>query len=179
MSGIDNSNNAATEQIVDLSNKINKTECYARNESINFPMTNLFIGDSRIGCKSDADEQLIIHIAFQEFVKVHSIKFIEYNRGSEPESNPTIVKIFANRNNLGFEDVDDVDATTELELTVDDLRESAEPLLLKFVNYQRVKSLTIFIEDNAGGEVTALGGLKIYGKPVATTNMADFKKQEG
>lgn len=110
---------------------------------------------------------------------MHSIKFIEYNRGSEPESNPTTVKIFANRNNLGFEDVDDVDATTELELTSDDLRESSEPLLLKFVSYQRVKSLTIFIEDNAGGDVSALGGLKIYGKPVATTNMADFKKQEG
>jgi hypothetical protein len=66
-----------------------------------------------------------------------------------------------------------------LELSVDDLRESADPILLKFVNYQRVKSLTIFIEDNAGGDVSALGGLKIFGKPVATTNMADFKKQEG
>jgi hypothetical protein len=59
------------------------------------------------------------------------------------------------------------------------LRESAEPILLKFVNYQRVKSLTIFIQDNAGGDVSALGGLKIFGKPVTTTNMADFKKQEG
>ena len=28
------------------------------------------IGDSRIGCKSDADEQLIIHFEFTEFVKV-------------------------------------------------------------------------------------------------------------
>jgi hypothetical protein len=25
--------------------------------------------------------------------------------------------------------------------------------------------------------VTALGGLKIYGRPVANTNMKDFKKQ--
>lgn len=72
-----------------------------------------------------------------------------------------------------------MDPTTELELSVDDLRESADPILLKFVNYQRIKSLTIFIEDNAGGDVSALGGLKIFGKPVATTNMADFKKQEG
>jgi hypothetical protein len=89
------------------------------------------------------------------------------------------VKIYANRNNLGFEDIDDVDPTTELELSNEDLRESADPITLKFVNYQRVKSLTIFIEDNAGGDVSALGALKIFGKPVATTNMADFKKQEG
>jgi hypothetical protein len=52
--------------------KIDKSECYARNESAQFPMTNLFIGDSTLGCKSDADEQLIIHVAFTEFVKVRT-----------------------------------------------------------------------------------------------------------
>ena len=50
--------------------KFEKSECFARNEAPGFPMTNLFIGDSRLGCKSDADEQLILHISFQEFVKV-------------------------------------------------------------------------------------------------------------
>jgi hypothetical protein len=45
------------------------------------------------------------------------------------------------------------------------------------VKFQRVKSLTFFIEDNAGGDVTALGGLEIMGQTVATTNMNDFKKQ--
>jgi len=91
-----------TNKMVDLSDKLEKSGCYARNESSNFPMTNLFIGDSRLGCKSDADEQLIIHVAFQEFVKVHSIKFTEFNSGSEPENHPTRVLLFVNRNNLGF-----------------------------------------------------------------------------
>jgi hypothetical protein len=57
-------------KIVSLNGKIMKTGCYARNESSGFPMSNLFIGDSRLGCKSDADEQLILHIEFDEFVKV-------------------------------------------------------------------------------------------------------------
>ena len=57
-------------KMVDLSPKIDKSNCYARNESSQFPMSNLFIGDTRLGCKSDADEQLIIHVAFNEFVKV-------------------------------------------------------------------------------------------------------------
>ena len=57
-------------KLVDLSDKIDKSACYARNEASGFPMSNLFIGDSRLGCKSDADEQLILHIAFQEFVRV-------------------------------------------------------------------------------------------------------------
>ena len=82
-----------------------------------------------------------------------------------------------NRNNLGFEDIDDVDPTTTLELTAEDLKENADEILLKFVQYQRVNSITMFVEDNNGGDITALGGLKFYGKSVATTNMADFKKQ--
>ena len=87
------------------------------------------------------------------------------------------VLLFVNRVNLGFEDVDDVDPTTVIELTAEDLKEDADSILLKFVNYQRVKSITLFIEDNNGGDVSALGGLKFFGKNVATTNMADFKKQ--
>lgn len=162
---------------VDLSAKFDKTECYARNESSQFPMENLFIGDTRLGCKSDADEQLILHFSFQEFVKVYSIKLTEFNRGSDPDSNPVTVKVFVNRCNLGFEDVDDVEPTQILELTEADLKENADPILLKFVKFQRVKSITLFIEDNAGGDVSALGGLKLMGRTVATTNMKDFKKQ--
>jgi hypothetical protein len=58
---------------VDLRDLIETKDCYARNEAAGFPMSNLFIGDSRLGCKSDADEQLILHIAFREFVKVRKL----------------------------------------------------------------------------------------------------------
>jgi len=87
------------------------------------------------------------------------------------------VLLFVNRVNLGFEDIEDVDPTTAIELTAEDLKEDADGILLKFVNYQRVKSITLFIEDNNGGDVSALGGLKFFGKTIASTNMADFKKQ--
>ena len=60
-------------KMLDLGIKICAAECYARNESKSFPMSNLFIGDSRLGCKSDADEQIILHVAFDEFVKVGSL----------------------------------------------------------------------------------------------------------
>jgi hypothetical protein len=139
-------------------------------------MTNLFIGDTRLGCKSDADEQLILHIAFQEFVKIKTIKFTAFNNGENPEENPTSVKLYVNRNNLGFEDIEDVEPTQEFTLTDEDLRESSDPLPTKFVKFQRVKSLTIFIDDNQGGDVSALGMIKMMGRTVATTNMSDFKK---
>eukprot|EP00980_Cylindrotheca_fusiformis_P005901 scaffold1242_cov123-Cylindrotheca_fusiformis.AAC.10 len=163
-------------RLVDLSAKIDNSECFARNEAAGYPMKNLFIGDSRLGCKSDADEQLILHIAFQEFVKVKTIKFTAFNDGRDPELNPTTVKLFVNRNNLGFEDIDDVDPTQILELTADDLREGSDPIATKYVKFQRVKSITFYIEENNGGEVSALGSLKIMGRPVASTNMNEFKK---
>jgi len=59
-------------------------------------------------------------------------------------------------------------------LTAEDMKKG--PIQLKYVKYQRVKSLTLFIEDNQGGEITALGGLKLTGRPVTSTNMAEFKK---
>ena len=74
---------------IDLSDKLEKSECYARNEDTRFPWANLLMGDTRLGCKSDADEQLILHFEFSEFVKVHSIKLTEFNNGTDPEENPT------------------------------------------------------------------------------------------
>jgi hypothetical protein len=56
--------------LLDLSTILDKSACYARNENAGFPWGNLFIGDSRLGMRSDADEQLIIHLSFQEFVRV-------------------------------------------------------------------------------------------------------------
>lgn len=164
-------------KLIDLSEKLDKTSCYARNENAAYPWTNLFIGDSRLGMQSDADEQLIIHLSFQEFVKVKSIKFTEWNRGSNPDMNPVTVHIHVNRNNLGFEDIEDVDPAQTITLTTDNLQEISDAIDLYFVKFQRVKSLTFFIEDNAGADVTGIGGLQIMGSTIATTNMNDFKKQ--
>ena len=79
---------------------------------------------------------------------------------------------------MGFEDIEDVDPTQTLELTSDDLKENADNQLLQYRKYQRVKSLTLFVEDNNGGEISSLGGLKFFGLPVTTTNMNDFKSQQ-
>jgi hypothetical protein len=111
-------------------------------------------------------------------MQIRSIKLTEFNNGLDPESNPSKIHLFVNRENLGFEDCEDVDPTQTLHLTSEDLKESAAPIQLKFVKYQRVKSLTLFIEDNQGGEVTALGSLKIFGRPIMSMNMNDFKRSQ-
>jgi hypothetical protein len=113
----------------------------------------------------------------QHTQQVHSIKFTEFNNGIDPELNPTKIHLYVNRENLGFEDCEDVDPTQTIHLSAAEVKEDAEPISLKYVKFQRVHSITIFIEDNAGGDVTALGGIKIFGRGVANTNMKEFKKQ--
>ena len=108
--------------------------------------------------------------------QIKSIKFTEFNQGIDPEMNPTAIRLFVNRGNIGFEDVEDIDPTQVITLTDEDLKESADPIMLKYVKFQRVKTLTIFIEDNNGGDVSALGAMKLMGRTVATTNMSEFKK---
>ena len=103
------------------------------------------------------------------------IELTEFNNGINPELNPSKIHIYVNRENLGFEDCDDVDPTQTLHLTAVDMK---KPIQLKYVKYQRVHSLTLFIEDNQGGDVTALGGIKLFGFSVSSTNMAEFKKQQ-
>lgn len=164
-------------KLIDLSETLDKSACYARNENAAYSWGNLFIGDSRLGLQSDADEQLIIHLEFREFVKVKSVKFTEWNRGADPDMNPVTVHIHVNRNNLGFEDIEDVDPAQTITLTSGDLQEISDAIDLYYVKFQRVKSLTFFIEDNAGGDVTGIGGLRLMGSTIATTNMNDFKKQ--
>ena len=61
------------EDLINLGDKLDKSACYARNENSSYPWTNLFIGDSRLGMQSDADEQLIIHLTFQEFMRVRNV----------------------------------------------------------------------------------------------------------
>jgi len=91
--------------------------------------------------------------------------------------NPVTVHIHVNRNNLGFEDIEDVDPAQSITLKSGDLNEISDAIDLYYVKFQRVKSLTFFIEDNGGADVTGIGGLQIMGKTTATTNMNDFKKQ--
>jgi len=111
-------------------------------------------------------------LGFSQAVKLHSIKF------HAPLSHaPRRVKLFTNHSTLGFDDATSIPAVQELELTEEDYKENAVTGL-RFVKFQNVTTLSIFIEDNLGEEeVSKLQRLTLIGIPVLTTNMDNFQRK--
>jgi len=127
---------------------------------------------------SDADEQLLLNICFNQAVRVRSIVLISKDATRAPEN----IKLFINRPSLGFEDVENAsepDAAQVLKLTSEDV-EKGTPIILRFVRFQSVNSLHIFIQSNHGGEdESRLDVLDVLGVPVeATKDLSGLKKQE-
>lgn len=126
--------------------------------------------DNGLYLESDADEQLLLYIPFNQVVKLHSLII----RGP-PEEGPRTLKLFANRPNMGFSNVTDFPPNDTVIASLENLE--GKPIPLKYVKFQSVRSLTLFVEDNqGGGEVTQLQKLAIVGSTVETTNMKDLKK---
>ena len=79
---------------------------------------------------------------------------------------------------MAFDETDSIEATQVLALTPDDFSPSkATPL--RFVKFQNVYSLTLFVEDNQdNSDVTALKSLTFVGSPIAVTGDIKQLKQE-
>jgi PITH domain len=54
------------------------------------------------------------------------------------------------------------------------------PVNLRFVKFQNVQNMQLFIKNNQGGtETTQIDHLSILGSPISTTNMGEFKRVAG
>ena len=124
--------------------------------------------------ESDADEQLLLNLSFSTTVKIHSFSL---NAPDGDPRAPKQVKFFANKTSMNFDDAESGAAEQELELTAEQLGRRIE---LRFVKFQNVNQLSIFIGSNQGDEEsTVLSGIKLWGAPLATTNMSKFKRVVG
>ncbi|PHU09995.1 PITH domain-containing protein [Capsicum chinense] len=135
--------------------------------------------DEGLNLVSDADEQLLIYIPFNQVIKLHSIVI----KGPEEEG-PKTVKLFSNKEHMGFSNVNDYPPSDTVVLSEDNLKIlvdllQGKPVILKYVKFQNVRSVTIFIEDNQlDGETTKVEKIVLYGTTVETTDMKGLKKIE-
>ncbi|KAF8388106.1 hypothetical protein HHK36_026772 [Tetracentron sinense] len=146
---------------VDLLDFIDWTgvECLNQNtsHSISNALKQGYREDEGLNLESDADEQLLIYIPFMQVIKLHSIAI----KGPEEEG-PKTVKLFANKEHMGFSNVNDFPPSDSIVLSPDNVK--GKPEILKYVKFQNVRSLTIFIEDNQSGtDITKVQKIVLYG----------------
>ncbi|XP_062057702.1 thioredoxin-like protein 1 isoform X5 [Lepus europaeus] len=157
---------------MDLMPFINKAGCECLNESDEHGFDNCLRKDLTF-LESDCDEQLLITVAFNQPVKLYSMKF----QGPDNGQGPKYVKIFINLpRSMDFEEAERSEPTQALELTEDDIKEDGI-VPLRYVKFQNVNSVTIFVQSNQGEEeTTRISYFTFIGTPVQATNMNDFKR---
>ncbi|KAF9458276.1 PITH domain-containing protein [Collybia nuda] len=126
---------------------------------------------------SDADEQLLLNIPFNQTVRVRSIVI----RSANEEQAPRELKILANRPNVGFADVEDAEepaVAQVLTISESNTRDGA-PIGLRYVRFQAVNTLHIFVATNGGADETRIDAIDIFGIPAETTkDLSGLRKQE-
>lgn len=159
--------------LMDLGTFVMKNMCECLNEADDHTLEHaLSSGGGYLA--SDVDEQLIINLAFNQGVKIHSLKL-----KAPAKHGPKKIKLFINQPvTLDFDSATGTAAVQELEVSPKDL--DGNMINLRFVKFQNVTTLTFFIVDNqSGDEKTIIEELKVIGAPIATTKMDDFKRIAG
>lgn len=161
---------------VELNSFITKAGCECSNESDDHPLAHCLDSNESTYLESDCDEQLIISIGFSQPIKLHSIKI-----RAPAEYGPKTLKIFQNQPmTLDFDKAENSEPVQQVELKAENLTNDAEPVQLKYVKYQNVNSLTIFVKDNqTGKDTTRINQITFIGSPLVATNMNEFKRIGG
>eukprot|EP00949_MAST-11_sp_MAST-11-sp1_P004991 g4991.t1 len=111
--------------------------------------------------ESDADEQLLLHIPFNEAVSIKSFCFVGHEGGKAPRN----IKIWANRqaHDLDFESAEE--STPDQELT--QLHQDYEANCYYYAKrgkFNTVSSITLFISHNYGAETTRINFIGLKGE---------------
>lgn len=126
--------------------------------------------DDAVYVESDVDAELLITLPFTEPVRIHSLSF----RGPRDQG-PRQVKLFVNNENMGFDEAESAAGVQTLELSGEQLDGRLVPL--RFVKFQRVQSLTLFIDENMDdADTTVVSCIRVYGEPLLSTKMDGLKK---
>lgn len=144
------------------------------------------VGGKKDWIESDTDEQLMLYIPFQASLKLHSLHITSIIPSStdddddETPMRPKTLKLYANRSHiLGFDEADDVPATQEVEIKPADWdsKTGTAKVELRFVKFQNISSLVIFVVDGDGeSEKTRIDRVRLIGETGEKRAMGKLEK---
>lgn len=136
--------------------------------------------------ESDTDPQLMLFMPFQSTLKVHTLHITSLPPteadadDDEVPMRPRTVQLYTNRaHNLGFEEAEDIQTTQSFELKASDWDAETDTakLELRFVKFQNVTSLVVFVVDGDGdGERTRIDRIRIIGESGEKRDMGKLEK---
>ena len=134
--------------------------------------------------ESDTDEQLMLYIPFTATLKVHTLHITSLppkaEDGDEVPMRPKTIQVYSNRAHvLGFDEAEDVPATQSITLRPQDWDEKSgtAKVELRFVKFQNVTSLVIFIVDGEGsGEKVRVDRIRIIGETGEKRELGKLEK---
>lgn len=163
---------------------VDTKQCECRNEATaNSLLSFLKGGDKKSGqeatdatvSSANADPQLLITLGFSVPVRLTGLRLRAPKGAHEAGEAPRRVRLFFNDPTKSFADAETDPASDEFELPDDDTIEAGVTLPLKSVRYKSVASLQVFIADNGGAPVTKISSFDLYGSPVDSLQMKDWK----
>ncbi|GAB0089869.1 Thioredoxin-like [Sergentomyia squamirostris] len=159
--------------LMELNSFISKNECECLNEADDHPLAHCLTSAGGF-LQSDVDEQLIISIAFNQPVRLHSLKI-----KAPTALGPKNIKLFINQpRTMDFDMAESCSAIQDVVLSENDFDGTLVPL--RFVKFQNVQNIQLFVKDNqSGDDKTQIDFLGFIGMPISTTKMEDFKRVTG
>lgn len=162
---------------------IDKKALECLNESKAHPFSCAFDGATETYLQSDTetDNQLLLSVGFMQPVKISAMR-IKCPPGAE-DSLPESIKIFlGNDKGIGFDEAESREATQEF--TTEEIA-NGKDLQVKFVKFQKVDNLRIFVSGSAGGQnadtdvPTKISSLQFIGQPCESMDMKAWKPVKG
>lgn len=131
--------------------------------------------------ESDTDEQLMLYIPFQSTIKLHTLQITSIPQPDDEDIvRPRTVHLYANRSHvLGFDEAEDTPATQTLEIAEKDwdAKTHTAKLELRFVKFQNISSLTVFVADGHGdGEKMRVDRVRLFGESGEKRAMGKLEK---
>ncbi|XDG10029.1 hypothetical protein ABKA04_009644 [Annulohypoxylon sp. FPYF3050] len=134
--------------------------------------------------ESDTDEQLLLFVPFNSAIKLHTLQITSLPPSGDDDDDdvpmrPKTIKLFTNRpHNLGFDEAEDINPTQEIEIGENDWNENGTASLgLRFVRYQNVTSVVIFVVDGDGdGEKVRVDRIRFIGESGEKREMGKLEK---